>query len=620
MYQKIAYIDLKARTVSQELISQELRNTFLGGRGLNIYLLTKLCPPGVDPLDPSNPLIIGAGLLTGLNCPSPSRTSVTAKSPETGLLADSNFGGHFGPGLRKTGIDHLVFQSQAESAVYVLVNPDGVQILDAANLWGLDTYQTQVVLKKRHGPKAHVMCIGPAGENLVRFACIRHDLKSAAGRGGLGCVMGNKKLKAVVVMGGTRPTEAFPNELKEYTQTLNQRLYTSRTREVLHDRGTAFLFDLHNFQGILRVRNAQGSRFQGGKKISSKAFKKFYTRKLACHRCMIACRHGYTIDEGGQEVQAVGPEYGTIGAFGPICGINSPEAILKLNDLVNRLGLDSSSTGNIIAWAMHLFEQGVLDQTMTDGLELTWGNPDIVSEVVSRIAYAKPGFGTLMGKGALEASRIIGQVSSKSLIWSKNLLQSDSVDVRAHKGFALGVATSTRGADHLRSRPTMEALSLSKKELKDIYQVDIEPVPTSYQGKARMVWQSELEYALGDAVGICRFAQRFNSLEHLGIHELQQLVQLGSGLRFAKLEFWQIGERILTLERDFLRRERMDKKADSLPEIYYQPLQEGSFKGEKIDPEQFKHMLQEYYELHGWDPHTGMPTRKNLDDLMISNI
>lgn len=622
MKQKIVKIDLEQGKTSIQPITNRFRRLFLGGRGINIRLLLDLAPCGADPFDPSLPIIIGCGLLTGLPCPSASRCSITGKSPESGLLGDSNLGGHFGAALKRTGFDHLILTGKSKEPCYILVEPDQITLCPASELWGLDTFEVTKTLKKRHGHTAQVLCIGPAGENLVRFACVRHDLKSTAGRGGLGALLGHKKVKAIVVRRGPRPWIAKESELKKLTKRLNSRLQQTRTREVLHKLGTPFLYDLHNFSGVLRTLNGQFNQFKEGKKLRSAALKKFYTGHQACFGCKIVCRHTYCIQDksgSGQDITGVGPEYGTLGAFGPICGITEPIAIFKINDLVNRLGLDSSSTGNIIAWAMELYQRGILSSKETGGLDLTWGNQEAVLTLIGQIAHCQ-GFGALLAQGAIIAAQEIGQGSDRYLMWVKNTLQSDSVDLRGFLGFALGVATSTRGADHLRSRPTMEALSLSAQQLEEIYGQPCAPDPQLSLGKARMVVASECEYALGDALGICRFAQRFNSPDHLDIKDLGQLISLATGMEFSEQELIQTGERIITLERLFLVREGVSKKDDWLPPRYFkEPMPRGRLQGTKIAPEQFSDLLDEYYRLHGWDEQ-GRPGKQRLAELDLEEF
>lgn len=618
MNQNILAIDLTNGSHRWCAVPTLLRRLFLGGRGLNMYLLCRFLSQDSDPLSPQAPLIIGAGLLTGTVCPSASRGSVTARSPETGFLGDANFGGHFSAHLRRTGFDHLVVRGEAEAPRYLFLGPEGPVLLDAAPLWGMDTIETMRVLQKKHGSGAQVLCIGPAGENGVRFACVRHGLKSTAARGGLGCLMGRKKLKAIVVAGKQKLQIFRGEELKKLSRTLSDRLVASRTREALHKHGTLFLFDLHNHAGVVRTRNGLGSRFPQGGAIRSKKFQAYYTKSRACFGCRIACRHEHVFkDDSGKEIHGVGPEYGVLGAFGPICAIADPQIILAVNDRLNRLGLDAASTGNLIAWAMELYEQGHITAGDTGGIELTWGNGKAVLQCIEAIS-ARKGFGDLLARGPVEASRILGSPSARQLVWSKNLLQSDSVDLRSYKGFALGVATASRGADHLRSRPTLEALNLPSQILEDVYGGTVSNDPSSYEGKARMVYRSELEYALGDALGICRFAQRFNSLDHLTVAELAQMTELAVGLELNERDLWEIGERIVTLERHLLAIMGLNRAHDTLPHRYFEPVRDGPRLGAHIDPEAFEKMLDEYYALHEWDISTGNPGLHVLQRLGIT--
>jgi aldehyde:ferredoxin oxidoreductase len=355
------------------------------------------------------------------------------------------------------------------------------------------------------------------------------------------------------------------------------------------------------------------NRFAAGKGIKSSRFFKYYTGHRACHGCRIACRHEYQVqDRAGNTVSGVGPEYGTVGAFGPVCGVGDPQAMLLVNDLCNRYGLDTSSTGNIIGWAMELWQRGIIGPEDTGGLALEWGDVDAVLELVEQIAHAR-GFGAVLALGPAEAARRIGKDAERYLIMVKGLLQSDSVDVRAYKGFALGVATSTRGADHLRSRPTMEALHLPAERLRELYGAEVDPDPTSITGKARMVWQCEREYALADALGVCRFAQRFNSPDHLDPSELRRLTELATGLEFSDEAFLRVGERITALDRCFLAREGVGREQDTLPARYMEePMPEGGYAGQRLTREELDAMLDDYYALHGWDAATGRPLPETL--------
>ncbi|MFZ5447757.1 MAG: aldehyde ferredoxin oxidoreductase family protein [Thermodesulfobacteriota bacterium] len=619
--QKIGLIDLASGSIREQEVSAEMRRLFLGGRGINMYLLYTHTTAHLDPLSPDNPVIIGAGLLAGTSAPTAARCSISGKSPETGLLGDSNIGGYFAAHLRRTGFDHLIITGQAPEPVYVAIEEGRIHLREASDLWGKDTLEALDLIRGTHGPASQSLIIGPAGENLVRFAAVRHGLKNTAARTGLGCLMGSKRLKAVVVKGKGPLSLHRPEEMAAYTAELRRRLRGTRTSEVLHRYGTPFLYDLHNARGILRTRNAQASQFKEGRELRAGNLRKYYTKASGCYACPIRCTHSYRYpgrDRG--DLTGTGLEYGVIGALGPICGVERLECLLKVSDLLNRLGLDASTTGNLIAWVMELSQRGLINPKDTGGLSLSWGNEETIMALVRQIA-AREGLGAILADGAWEAAKRLGPESERYLIWSKRLPQSDSVDLRALRGFALGVATASRGADHLRSRPTLEAIELTPEALHQVYGREVSTDPTSYEGKAYMVWWSEIQYALGDALGLCRFAQKFNSSEHLGLEEFARLIFLATGIKFSTDKLIQVGERIVTLERLFLEREGVDRSWDTLPERYFEEAMEsGQFKGEKIDRKAFNRMQNEYYHLHGWEVVTGNPRPESLHDLGLDRV
>jgi len=619
--QRIAHIDLTTREIKSEVIPTGVRSLLLGGRGINIFLLNKHTTAKTKPLDQDNPLIVGAGLLAGTAAPSAARCTITGKSPETELLGDSNIGGFFAAQLRKTGYDHLVITGKSEDFVYLSIEDGNIQIKDASHLWGKDTIETMNLLKDEHGQSSQSLVIGPAGENLVKFATIRHGRKNTAGRTGMGCLMGSKKLKAIVVKGNFSLPMRYPAEMIAYSRELKQIIKVTKTTEVLHQYGTPVLFDLHNLRGMVRTLNGQLNRFKEGRCLRSSHLKNYYTKSSGCFSCPIRCQHSYKIKDNARgELTGDGLEYGVLGSLGPVCGIKNIETIFKVNDLLNRYGLDASSTGNLIAWVMELFQRGIITQKETGGFDLHWGDEEIVCTLIRQIVERK-GFGNLLADGAKVASEKLGEESKKYLIWSKYLLQSDSVDIRAFKGFALGVATATRGADHLRSRPTLEALNLSDEDLMSVYGQPVSSDPTSYQGKAYMVWWSEINFVLADALGICRFAQKFNSITHLGVEEFSQLIYYATGMQFSRDELMEIGERIITLERSFLKREGIDRRSDTLPDRYFdEPMPLGQFKGERIERKSFNKMLDEYYSLHHWDRDTGNPSEASMKGLGIDEL
>lgn len=619
--QKIAQINLSTGNITEQEIPDRLRRMFLGGRGLNMYFLYTHTTARLNPLSAANPFIVGGGLLSGTPAPTAARCSISGKSPETGLLGDSNIGGYFAAHLRRTGFDHLIITGKASEPIYIAIDNGEIQLREAAHLWGKDTLETTDLLHQTHGRSSQSLVIGPAGENLVRFAAVRHGLKNTAARTGMGCLMGAKRLKAVVVKGHLPMSLAYPKEMASYSAELRHRLKNTRTSKVLHQYGTPVLYDLHNARGILRTCNAQETQFKMGRELRSGNLAKYYTRSSGCYACPIQCTHSYSYPSSEQsDLVGTGLEYGVIGAMGPICGVQSLESLLRLNDLLNRLGLDAITTGNLIAWVMELRQRGMLDPNLVQDLNLNWGDGNAMITLIKQIVN-REGLGAILADGASEAIEHFGPESARYLIWSKKLVQSDSVDLRAFRGFALGVATATRGADHLRSRPTIEALGLTADQLRQVYGREISPDPTSYSDKAFMVWWSEIQYALGDALGICRFAQKFNSIEHLGLEEFARLLYLATGMEFSEENLTEVGERIVTLERLFLQREGAGRSWDSLPERYFdEPIPSGAFKGQKLDRNQFDQMLNDYYDLHGWDHTTGNPLPRSVAALGMEPV
>lgn len=601
--QRVAYLDLDTRKVDIKDIPEEVTRKFLGGRGINMYLLYHHINPEISPFSPQNPLIIGPGLLTGLKGISASRSNISGKSPETGFLGDSNIGGYFGAVMKRTGIDFLFITGASEKPVYIYLDGDRISIEDAQDLWGKSTIDTNTLLQKRHGSSSEAISIGVAGENLVRFACIINRRKNAAARTGMGCLMGTKKIKAIVV-NGDKPIE--PEDEVGYNalvKGLQAKLNEEPLVALLREFGSFFLFILINRRiGMGRAYNGLSAKFPQNKDISPQTLKdKYYQGRAGCFSCTIACHHEYRVGDIVNE----GPEYTTMGSFGPVVGIRELEPILYINDLINRYGLDASSTANIIAWAIELFKQGIIDESTTDGLKLDWGDEQVIIELIHQIA-ARKGFGDVLANGAREAVGQLGEETSRYLIWTKNLPQSDPVDLRYFPAYALGNSVASRGSDHLRGRPTWEAYRLSEETLRDIYGGYVSSDPHSYQGKGRVIWWREAYLSLFDALGLCKQIAMHCQPGVYDFDFFSELIQCATGLKLTPEEIFAVGERIVTLERMFIVREGITRKDDFPPQRYFEPLvwQDGLKPEErnvKLDRPSYEQMLDEYYQLHGWD-------------------
>jgi len=610
---KIAYIHLNDGLIEITPISSNLRRKFLGGRGINMHLLSKFYSHELDPFSPENSLIFGAGLLTG-TLGFGSRMNITAKSPESGHLGDSNMGGDFGAELVKAGLSHLVITGKSQKPVYLLIKDGGVEIRDAKKLSGLDTVETQRMIRQELGDeKVQVASIGLAGENLVRYAAVRTGMKNSAGRTGMGAVMGSKNLKAVAVRGTLDIMISDPkNYFKYYLKNLKN-LMETKWVQALGKYGTPLLFQYANAMGFLSVRNNQLTTIgDQGYALEAEALEPLSTGMLSCFGCPAHCRHRFSIEKGRYKgMRGEGPEYASIGSLGTKLGNVDLENIIYATELCNRYGLDTISTGSYMAWAMELYQRRIIDREMTE-ISLNWGDGKSIVELIHRNAQRR-GFGNILAEGSL-AKKIFGEISKDYLLNVKNF-PIEMTDERLPKSFALGMATSTRGACHMRSRPSLDILGLPEEVLKKIYGGPVSDRFSSYSGKGRMVWWHELLNAVCDALGFCRFLTIFSSPHAPEYKQFSKLIALSTGLTFTPNELRAVGERIYTLERMMLIKDGISRQDDTLPNRYFnEPIPEGPAHGEAILRREFDNMLDEYYRLHGWDKN-GIPKRENLERL-----
>ena len=612
---KIAFIHLRDGSIEIAPISLDLRRKFLGGRGVNMYLLSKFYSSSLDPFSPENPLIYGAGLLTG-TLGFGSRINITSKSPESGHLGDSNMGGDFGAELIKAGLSHLVITGKSQRPVYLFIKNGEIEIRDGQKLKGLDTVKTQKKIRLELGDeKVQVACIGPAGENLVRYSAIRSGMKNSAGRTGMGAVMGSKNLKAVAVRGSLDIKISDPKKYLKYYFTNMKKLMETKWVQALGKYGTPLLFQYANAMGFLSVRNNQYTTVgDQGHYLEAKALEPYSTGMLSCFGCPAHCRHRFSIEEGRYKgTKGEGPEYASIGSLGTKLGNLDLENIMYATELCNLYGLDTISTGSYIAWAMELYQRGIIDQERTK-VPLEWGDGASILELIHRIAQRK-GFGNILAEGRF-AKEVFGQASQDYLLEIKNF-PIEMTDERLPKSFALGMATSTRGACHMRSRPSLDVLELPEEVLKKIYGGPVSNRFSSYSGKGRMVWWHELLNAVCDALGFCRFLTVFSSPHAPQYQQFSKLIALSTGLSFTPKDLRTIGERIYTLERMMLIKDGFSRQDDTLPKRYFnEPIPEGPAQGQVILRKEFNKILDKYYRLHGWDEN-GVPKKNTLKRLGI---
>ena len=612
---KIAFVDLDDGAIETSPIDLELRKKYLGGRGINMALLAKHYTSDLDPFSPKNPLIFGAGLLSG-TLGFGSRVNVTSKSPESGHLGDANMGGEFGAEMVKAGISHLQIIGKSTKPIILFLNNGKIEIRDAKRLMGLDTFEVQKEIRTELGDdKIQIACIGQAGENLVRFSAVRSGLKSAAARTGMGAVMGSKNLKAVAVRGTMDIRVPDPEKyLRAYHRHL-KKLMETKWAHALGKDGTPLLFRPANIMGLLSVNNNQlTSVGESSHLLEAEALDAFSTGMVSCFACPVHCRHRFSIKEGKYEgINGEGPEYASIGSLGAKLGNMDLESVIYLVDLCNRYGLDTISTGTYLAWVMELYQRGIIDQEMTK-IPLTWGDTRSIEELIHLIAQRK-GFGDIIAEGAF-AKDALGKASHDYFLGIKNF-PIEMTDERVIKSFALGMATSSRGACHMRSRPSLDVLGLPEDVIEKVFGGPASNKYSSYRGKGRMIWWQECLNAVCDALGYCRFASVFSSPHALQYPEFSNLISLATGIHLTPKALKNVGERIYTLERMMLVKGGLSRKDDTLPDRYFnEPVPEGPAKGEFISKEKFNEMLDEYYRLHGWTKN-GIPKKQSLKRLGI---
>lgn len=622
----IAWIDLSTDAVSLRPPDADLSARFLGGRGLGAALLFRHLADPADPFAPGNPLIFAVGPLTGTPWPTGARTHVTFHSPLTGVYGYANAGGFFGAALRRAGYDALVITGRAEQPVYLEVTPDGVAIRPADHLWGLGVHATHEALATAPprspptwgGKRARVACIGPAGENGVRFAAIISDGSRAAARCGGGAVMGSKNLKAIVVR-GRRPLD-LPPEFRALARRAFAQVRDHPNVAGLRDWGTVNLVTIKNCSGDLPARNHQLGQVPWADRIDAQVIARYTRKTKGCFACPIHCGRVTRVESGPHAGDLEGPEYESLDALGPMCWIDDPEVIIHANRLCNDLGLDTISTGVTIAFAMECHQRGLLDDAECS---LEWGDADTVLGLIQRIAHRR-GLGDLLAEGVRRAAQTIGPEAAYYAMHVKGM-ELPRQEPRIAKGFGLGHATSNRGADHLYGLPTIDLASnldaASRLFPPEIIPALMDPDDETY--KPDLIVFSEHYCAVSDALGVCKFTTA----------ETYALFpdDLAAGLsalwerEVTAKELLTAGERIVNLERLYNVRLGLSRADDHLPARFTaEPLEIYTFDRDGATGEpvhvgrlrDFEAMLDRYYRLRGWDEN-GVPTPETLQRLEL---
>ncbi len=606
---KIARIDLSAREVQVEALEEALARKYLGGKGLGAYLLYEHLKPLTAPYDPDNILIFITGPLTGTNFPAVSRSAVVTKSPMTGTFLDSYSGGFFGPHMKFVGYDAFLIKGRASQPAYILVEEDRISITEANHLWGLSTSETErrlrEALKATEKESISVASIGQAGENLVRFSNIIND-RRAYGRGGAGAVMGSKNLKALVIRGDGKIQVADEARFKEVGKRCRKKIAEhplTKKGGTFPTEGTMMTVHLTQETGTLPSRNWQENTSLFATDIGGEAFMKYIIRPQACFACPIGCSRETKAERGGTEYLTEGPEYETIYALGSNCDIKEPEVIIAADKLCDDYGMDTISCGVAIGFAMECFEKGLITEKETGGLQLSFGDGDSLLEAIHLIAK-KEGIGKLLSEGVKIASEKIG--GSSAFAMHVKGLELPGYDPRGMKGQSLTYALADRGGCHLRSN-TIRTELLGIPRVYDRY---------GYEEKPEMIRDLQLNYATFDSLIACVFGAFAVSVE-----DYADAVSAVTGMPIRLQELRLIAERAWNLTRLFNVREGFTRKDDTLPaRLFSEPSTKGPSKGQVVDREAFEKMLDEYYEVVGWDIETGVPTEEKLRQLEIADL
>jgi aldehyde:ferredoxin oxidoreductase len=604
-FMKIAEINLTTEEINFIILEEKEVKKFIGGSGIGAKLLYGYTDHKTDPLSSENVLIFMTGPLTGTKTFSSDRFEVITKSPLTGIYTESDCGGRWGEGLKKCGLDGIVIKGEAKKPVYITIKDEEIKIKSASHLWGKDTFATDSLIKEEISPNLQVVCIGKAGENLVKFACIINEGKHgrAAGRAGVGAVMGSKKLKAIGVLGTKEVKIAHEQEFNQFIKGLTS--YMVDQTEALRKYGTSNGVEYCELVGDLPIKNWYQGNWEGAKKISGQYMAQTVLKEnYHCGRCVIGCGRTVEITEGKYKIEeTAGPEYETIGMLGSNCLVDDIEIICKANELCNRYGLDTISTGSAISFCMEAYERGLITKEDTGGLKMEWGNGDALLEMIEKIANRQD-IGKLLGEGLIKAAKEIGGNSCEFAIHVKGL-DFPAHDPRGKVSVALGYATSNRGACHLQAfthdfEDGHALPDLGYKKTLDRFEI---------KGKAKFVVDFQHLMSMFDSLHCCKFIV-FGGMT---VEPLVKVLNLVTGWDFSKEDFLKTGERIFNLKRLYNVREGISRKDDTLPpRILTHP--RGGGAGDNLP--YLNKMLNEYYQIRGWDEF-GIPTKETLKRLEL---
>jgi aldehyde:ferredoxin oxidoreductase len=610
---KILRINLTDQIAREEKLPMEIAKDFIGGAGFGIKYLFDEVPAGTDPLGPDNKLIFSPGPFSGSTIPCASRMAVTGKSPLTGAVGMALTGGYFPVELKFAGYDVLIIEGKAEKPTYVWIKNGEVKFRSAKKLWGMKTTDTQQIIKNElNDQSVRIACIGPAGENQIKIASIINEMR-AVGRRGLGAVMGSKNLKAIAIRGKGKVSVADKDKLKaargEFTKAMKEShvLYPHFSKT-----GTPMVVDATCATGIFPTKNFTATG--GYAPVDKIGVEIQMTRNVGsehCYGCPVGCSQLKLAKTGAYAgTLTEGPEFETMYSYGGVTGVENIDAIIAADRLADELGLDTISSGVAIAFAMELYEKGILSKEDTGGLELNFGNHEAMLTLLRMMAY-REGLGDTLADGTKAAAERIGKGTEKYAMHVKGL-ELPGYDVRGAKAHGLNYATTYTGADHNRGYAFQEIFGIPIP-----YEVD----RFAAEGKGKLTkWNQDVRSATCDCPTMCAFLLDM-AVAGFATQNTASLLEAVTGLKYSPEEVQKVGERINNLARAFNVREGFTRADDTLPErLMTEPLKEGASKGQLISKEDLKLMLDEYYTERGWDINTGAPTREKLTELGLEYV
>ena len=630
-YGKILDVDLSTGKLIKRDIDPQFAREFIGGMGFGCKILYDEVGADVDAFSPDNIVVFANGPLTGTRAPCSGRTEITTKHPLTGNIGTGNTGGVWGTALKHAGFDVIVVRNQAEKPVYLWIDDDVVELREAGHLWGKETRETDDILKQELSSKVSVLAIGPAGESLVRYACLLNDYHHVAGRGGAGAVMGAKRLKAIAVRGTGVVNIARPQEFQEAAREARERIIAADKAGKMPG-GPPETRKLYLDKGYLPAKNFQTGVIPQWLETRSLAVaqKYFVKKEGTCYACPIPCFDLVEVNEGKYAGLKAGRGTmpGVVLCWGAKCAIDNLPAIWQCKELCQRLGLDYASTAGCISFAMELFQRGIITKGDTDGLELSWGNEDAVVQMLHKIV-SRDGFGDVLAEGSVRAAEKIGKGAEKYVMTTKGAEMMSSDPRAGRKGWIFGDLTNPKGGDNVKGthfhadqyNPNwwVDKFDMFEDVKAKIYSMPPEEVSFTWEGKALMCRWFEDLYSAVNALGLCFFPAGFKLA--LGPTHLSRLFSACTGWDTTPQDIMKMGEKTFTLLKAYAIRQGLTRKDDTWPDRFFEePMPEGPAKGAVLSRDTIDRLLDEYYELRGWDQRAGLPTREKLNELGLHEI